>query len=160
MNKQMKKAGRDISLKMAVTMSFFMSLVGTLSSGHFTIPGFLISFVLSFLISLVIGLAIPMGKVTGAACRAMKLDRGTLGARLLESFISNLIYTPIMTFAMVFFAYSMAMKQSGGMAGLNYWRMLFPSFLICFVAGYIIIFIVQPIFMKQAMKKYRIGNEK
>ncbi len=158
MNEQMKKAGRDISLKMAVTMSFFMSLIGNLSSGHFTIPGFLVSFILSFLISLAIGLIIPMGKACGAVCGALGLKRGSLSARLMESFVSNLIYTPLMTLAMVFFAYNMAMKNSGGMAALNFGEMLAHSLIICFAAGYIIIFIVQPIFMKQAMKKYGINR--
>jgi hypothetical protein len=158
MNEQMKKAGRDISLKMAVTMSFCMSLIGNLSSGHFTIPGFLVSFVLSFLISLAIGLLIPMGRVSGAVCKKAGLKRGSLGARLMESFVSNLIYTPLMTLVMVFFAYNMAMRASGGMAALNFGQMFLHSLIICFVAGYIVIFIVQPIFMRQAMKKYGIDR--
>ena len=154
MNDQMKKIGRDISIKMAATMSFCLSLVGTLSSGHFTPVGFVVSFLVSFVISLLIGLVIPMGKVSGAVLVKMNLIRGTLGARLVESLISNLIYTPIMTFVMVFLAYNMVMRQSGGMAQLNFWGMFLPSLIICFVVGYVIIFIVQPIFMKIAMKKY------
>ena len=158
MNDQMKKAGRDISIKMAFTMSLVMSLIGNLSSGHFTVPGFLISFILSFLISLAIGLLIPMGKVSGAACKAVNLKRGSIGARLMESFVSNLIYTPLMTLVMVFFAYTMAMRQSGGMAQLNFWGMFLHSLIICFVAGYVVIFIVQPVFMRLAMIKYGIGK--
>ncbi len=141
---------------MALTMSFFLSLVGTVSSGHFTIVGFVVSFLVSFIISLIIGLLIPMGRIAGAALKAAGLKRGTLPARLLESMISNLIYTPIMTFVMAFLAYNAAMRQSGGAAQLSFGRMFFSSLIICFIAAYVIIFIVQPIFMKQAMKKYGI----
>ena len=154
MNEQMKKVGRDISLKMALTMSVCLSLVGTVSSGHFTVVGFIVSFLVSFIVSLVIGLLIPMGRITGAALKAAGIKRGSLKARLLESLISDLIYTPIMTFVMVFLAYNAAMRQSGGAAQLSLGRMFFSSLIICFAAAYVIIFIVQPIFMKQPMKKY------
>ncbi len=157
MNEQMKKVGRAMSLKMGLAMSFCMSLIGTGTSGHFTIPGFLISFVLSFIISLIIGFAIPMGRVSAAACRAMKLKQGSLPARIVESFISNLIYTPVMTVAMVAFAYFMAMKQSGGKAQLSFAGMLIPSLIICFIAGFFIIFIIQPIFLRQTMAKYGVA---
>ena len=58
--KVMKKVGMTISLFMGVAMSFFLSLTGTLTSGHFTIPSWLISFAVSTVISIVIGLLIPM----------------------------------------------------------------------------------------------------
>ena len=154
MDQKMKMIGRDMSIKMGVTMSFFLSLIGTATSGHFTVPGFAISFVISSIISLIIGFAIPMGKVTGALIEKRHLKRGSLGARCIETFVSDLIYTPIMTFAMVFLAYNMAMKQSGGMAQLSFGKMFFSSLIICFLAAFIIIFILQPLYMKQTMKKY------
>ncbi|MBQ8031691.1 MAG: hypothetical protein IJ260_09235 [Butyrivibrio sp.] len=154
MEQKMKLVGRDMSIKMGITMSLFLSLIGTLTSGHFTIPGFLISFVVSTIISLIIGFVIPMGKVSRALLNKFGLIQGTLPARCLESFVSDLIYTPIMTFVMVFMAYQMAMKQSGGMAGLNFGKMFLGSLIICFIAGFVIIFIIQPLFMRQTMKKY------
>lgn len=154
MDQKMRLIGRDMSIKMGITMSFFLSLIGTATSGHFTIPGFLISFVGSTIISLIIGFLIPMGKLSNGLLNKFHLVRGTLGARCLETCVSDLIYTPIMTFAMVFLAYNMAMKQSGGMAQLNLGRMFLSSLIICFLAAFVIIFIVQPIFMKQAMKKH------
>jgi hypothetical protein len=154
MEEQMRKIGRSISIKMAVTMSFFLSLVGNLTSGHFTLMGFLTSFLISLVISMVIGLLIPIGKLGGAACRAAKLRQGTLGARLMESLVSNLIFTPIMTLIMVFLAYKAVMKQSGGMAPISFGSMFLHSLIICFIVGYVLIFIVQPLFFKQAMKKY------
>ena len=154
MEEMMRKVGRDMSIRMGISMSFCLSLVGTLTSGHFTPVGFIVSLVISSIISLIIGFVIPMGKVTGAALQKMKLERGSIGGRFVETFISDLIYTPIMTFVMVFLAYKMAMKNSGGEAGLNFGAMFLSSLLICFVAGFVLIFIVQPLFMKQVMKKY------
>ena len=156
MEEMMMKVGRAMSIRMGIAMSFCLSLVGTLTSGHFTPVGFLISFVISSIISLLIGFIIPMGKVSEGARMKAKLERGSIPARLLETFISDLIYTPIITLAMVFFAYRMVIKQSGGMAQPNFWGMFLPSLCICFVVGFILIFIVQPIFMKSVMKKY--GN--
>jgi hypothetical protein len=59
-----------------------------------------------------------------------------------------------MTLAMVTLAYNMAMKQSGGKAQLNFLGMFIPSLIITLIAGYVVIFIVQPLFFKQTMKKY------
>ena len=158
MEEQMKKVGRSISIKMAVTMSFFLSLVGNLTSGHFSLVGFLTSFLISLVISILIGLLVPIGKLGGAACRAAKLKQGSLGARLMESLVSDLIFTPIMTLIMVFLAYNAVMKQSGGMAQISFGGMFFSSLIICFIVGYVLIFIVQPLFFRQAMKKY--GKER
>ena len=157
MNEQMRKINRSMSIKMGITMSFFMSLIGMSTSGHFTIPGFVVSFVISSIISLVIGFLIPMGRLSAMACKALKFQRGSLPARIVETVVSDLVYTPVMTLAMVGLAYNMAMKQSGGMADLNFARMFFPSLIICFLAGLVIIFIIQPVYFKQTMKKY--GHE-
>ena len=153
MEEQMKKIGRQMAIRMGLLMSFCLALTGTLSSGHFTPIGFLLSFVVSAIISICIGFIVPIGKVTTGACVKAGLKPGTLPGRLFESLISNLIYTPLMTFIMVFLAYTMAMKQSGGMAQLSFIGMFLPSLLLCFVVGYILIFIFQPLFMKQLMKK-------
>lgn len=158
MEEKMRIIGRAMSIRMGLLMSFCLSLVGTLTSGHFTIPGFIISFIVSTVISMIIGFLIPMGKVTNALSGKLGLRQGTIQERLFSSLISNLIYTPIMTFCMVFLAYQMAMKQSGGMAQLNFPGMFFSSLLICFIVGYVLIFIFQPLFFKMLMAKYA-GNE-
>lgn len=155
MNEQMKKIGREMGIRMGILMSFCLALTGTLSSGHFTPVGFLLSFVVSAIISIIIGFVVPVGKITGDACRKVGFNQGTIKERLLSSLISNLIYTPLMTFVMVLLAYTMAMKQSGGMAQLSFLPMFLHSLVICFIVGYILIFIFQPLFMKQLLKKYR-----
>ena len=156
MEEMMKKVGRAMSVRMGITMSLCLSLVGTLSSGHFTPVGFLVGFVVSSVISLLIGFIIPVGKLSEGVRVKAGLERGTVKARLLETFVFDLIYTPIITAAMVFFAYRMIIIQSGGMAQPNYWGMFLPSLVICFVAAYVLIFFVQPIFMKSVMKKYKV----
>ncbi|MCR5670425.1 MAG: hypothetical protein K6G10_05425 [Butyrivibrio sp.] len=153
MDEKMRVIGRKMGIRMGILMSLCLSLVGTLTSGHFTVPGFLLSFVVSSVISLIIGFVVPLGKIGAGACKKAGLKQGSMGARLLESFISDLIYTPLITLAMVFMAYSLAMRMSGGNAQLNFGRMFLGSLLICFVVAYVLIFIFQPIFLKQLLKK-------
>ena len=159
MRDKIKKIYRDMSLLMGFTMSFFLSIVGTATSGHFTVPGWIMSFVVSLLISLIIGFVIPVGKVAGDVSKSFNLIRGTMKARLVESLVSNLIYTPIITFLMVTLAYSVAMKQSNGMAGLEFGPMFLHSLAITFVVGYILVFFLQPFFIKRLMKKYGVEGE-
>ena len=158
MGETMRKIGKAMAIRMGILMSFFLSLIGTLTSGHFTPVGFLLSFVVSSIVSLLIGVLVPIGKITTGASRKMNLKGGSFGALFVESFISDLIYTPIMTLIMVFLAYTMAMKMSGGQAGLNFLGMFLPSLGICFVAGLILIMIFQPIFFRSLMKKYNLGG--
>ena len=158
MEETMRKVGKAMAIRMGILMSFFLSLIGTLTSGHFTPAGFLLSFVVSALISLLIGFVVPVGKVTSDVSRKMKCEKGSFKALFVESFVSDLIYTPIMTLAMVFLAYTMAMKMSGGRADLNFAGMFFPSLGICFLAGLALIMVFQPIFLKSVMKKYGISG--
>lgn len=158
--KVMKKVGMTISLFMGVAMSFFLSLTGTLTSGHFTIPSWLISFAVSTVISIVIGLLIPMKIVNEKIVGAFKLRPHSFPARCLESFVSDLIYTPLMTFCMVFMAYKQAIAHGAPAESLNLGRMFLGSFLICFVVGFILIFILMPVFMKAAMKMYGVDPAK
>jgi len=154
MEEMMRKIGRAMAIRMGILMSFCLSLIGTLSSGHFTPVGFILSFIASSIISLIIGFIVPIGKITTGASRKMNLKKGSFPALFVESFISDLIYTPIMTLVMVFLAYTMAMRMSGGQAGLNFAHMFFSSVWICFLAGLVLIMIFQPLFFKSLMKKY------
>lgn len=149
-NESMRKVGRQMSLCMGVTLSFFLSLVGMLSSGHFALPGWLISFVVSTIVSLIIGFFVPMKKVTGAACRKCRISEGTLKARFFESLLSDLIYTPVITFFMVGMAYVQARSHGAQMPFLiSYGK----SLVICMVVGYVLIFFFMPLFFYMIMKK-------
>lgn len=151
----MKKIGREMSLLMGVTLSFFLSLTGLLAAGKFSVVGWLISFVLSTIISLIIGFLIPMKKVTDGVNNKLGLKPGKLSTRCMESLISDLIYTPIITFAMVFMAYKKATAHG---AKIPFAGMFIESLLICFVVGFVLIFIFMPVFMKIVLKKNGIGG--
>ncbi|MCR5330734.1 MAG: hypothetical protein K6E62_06055 [Lachnospiraceae bacterium] len=157
--KKMRKIGMTVSICMGITMSFFLSLIGTAVSGHFTVPGWIISFLISTVVSLVIGFIIPMKKVTDGAVRALKLQPRSLVARCVESLISDIIYTPLMTFIMVFFAYRSALSQGAPAGSLSLGGMFFGSFWICLAAGFLLIFIFKPLFVKMAMKRNGIKPE-
>ena len=153
MEQKMRIIGRKMSIVMGILMSFCLSLTGTLTSGHFTPVGFLISFVISTIISLLIGFILPVGKIGGDVCGKMGLKRGSIGFRLMETFILDLLYTPVITLALVFLAYKMATRDPEAAAHLSFLPIFLSSLLICFVVAYILIFIIQPIILKQFLKK-------
>lgn len=150
----MKKISMEMSILMGVTLSFFLSLTGNLTSGHFTVAGFLVSFVISLIISLIIGFLVPMKKVTDYLDGKLGLKPGKLSTRLFETLISDLIYTPVITFAMVTMAYKQATSQG---APLKYLPMLGRSELISMIVGYVLIFIFMPLFMKWVLKRNGAG---
>ena len=149
----MKKIGRSMSICMAITLSFFLSLTGNLvgmvQSGKFDTLGFVIGFVGSVIVSLIIGFLIPMGRVHGWAVK--KFGPGDILGRYVETLIADLVYTPILTLLMVLFAYFMAKAHGGEPPFLG---MFLPSLGICFVIGFILIFLFMPFYMKMLMKKY------
>ena len=156
----MKKAMIQMSLLMAVTMSLFLSFTGSLQgmkqSGEFSVPGFIASLVVSFIISLIIGFIVPMHKVTEKLCGGM--ERG-LGRNCLETLISDVIYTPIITIAMVAMNRKMAVSHAGPHAHIPpFAKMLVPSLIISMVVGYVLIFIFQPIILRYVMKKNGVGG--
>ncbi len=154
MQEKMRKIGKEMALWMGLIMSFCLSLVGTLTSGHFTPGGWLVSFVSSVIVSLIIGFLVPVGKISGDFCRKRNMQPGKLSTRCVESLISDLIYTPVITLVMVAIAYAMAMKMSGGKAEIAFLPMFLSSLLICFVVGFVLIFLIQPLLLRRTMKKY------
>ncbi|MBQ7679925.1 MAG: hypothetical protein IJT34_08765 [Butyrivibrio sp.] len=144
-----KKIGRRISLCMAFILSLCLSLTGNLTSGHFTVPGFLISFVLSFVISLVIGFFIPMGPLAEAVSMKLGCRPHSLPARLVESLVSDLIYTPVITLAMVGMAWRNATAQG---AQIPFVPMFVRSLLISLVVAYVLIFLLQPVIVRMILR--------
>lgn len=159
MGKKMKKIGLQMSLLMGITLSFCLSLVGNLmgakQSGGFSVPGFLISFVVSTVISLIIGFLVPMKKVNDSVCGKLNLEQGKLSTRLMESLLSDIIYTPIMTLIMVFLAYKQATSHG---AQIPFVPMFLSSLIVCLIVGYVLIFLVMPVYMKLVMKKNGMGR--
>ena len=148
----MKKVGRSMSICMAITLSFFLSLTGNLvgmvQSGRFDTIGFILGFVVSTVVSLVIGFAVPMGRIHAWVMK--KHGPGLMG-HYIESLISDLIYTPALTTLMIVMAYYMA-KSHG--ATPPFLGMYLPSLGISMVVGYLLIFFFLPFYMKMLMKKY------
>lgn len=201
-----------MSILMGVTLSFFMSLLGTLISGHFTFVSWLISFGISLAISLFIGFVVPMPRIEAAACRKAKLHPGTLPATLLSALISDTIYTPLMTVVMVLIMVGTATagidkgiagvdgetagvqsqitslqselaslggsdpekadglqaqigslqgrlaELDGQKAGMEaakppMGKSILISLLVCYPAGYVVIVLVQPLYLKMLLKK-------
>ena len=151
----MKKVGREMSLLMGTTLSFFLSLTGNLSSGKFTFSGFFISFLASLAISLIIGFLVPMSKVNASLDKKLGLKPGKLSTRLFESLVSDLIYTPLITVAMVTLAYRRAVSHG---AKLSYLPMLGRSLVISLLVGYVLIFVFMPFFLKIVLKRNGKGN--
>ena len=152
-----KKISREISLLMALTMSFTLTVVGLVSSGQFTLQKFLISFPLSFLISLVIGMLIPVKEIGEALVSKCHLTKGTLKARLLETLVSNVLFSPLMTFIMVYMAYKQATAHG---ARIPFGPMLLSAEIISFIAGFILIFVVTPVITGFVLKRNGIGPKR
>ena len=142
--KAMKGIMIKMSLLMGVTLSFFLSLTGLLASGHFTVPGFIVSFLASTVISLVIGFLIPVKKLGDKA--AGKMKRG-FGRACVESLVSDLIYTPVITLCMTGLAY---MKIEGDKP--PYIMMFLKSLGLSMVVGFVLIMIFMPLYLKLLLK--------
>lgn len=134
---------------MSVTMGLLLTTVGLVSSGHFTVPAFIMSFLLSVIVAMLIGVIIPMPKINQGLARKLQLVPGSMKARAIESLVSDAIYTPIMTFVMVTRAWFQIRKMGGGVP--PYVPMLLKEMLVGYVLAFLVIFLVTPIYMKLAM---------
>ncbi len=152
----MKKAGRKMSMLMGLTMSFTMSLIGNITSGHFTPVGFILSFIISSIISLIIGFFVPVGPLSHAASEKCGLEKDSIGARCIESLVADVIFTPVMTLAMITFAYNMSKKHGEPMKFV-------PAFLsslgIGLIVCFLLAFLLTPVYLKIAMKDVDGGEQ-
>ena len=149
----MKKIGKQMNIYMGTLMSFALSLVGNLTSGHFSIKGFIMSFLISLVISIMIGFVVPIGQINKSLSRQFDLKPHHIVTRIVESFVSDLIYTPLLTLIMVAFSVTMASKSSGGKAQIPILPAFLGSLWICFIVGFILIFIFQPMLLRFILKK-------
>lgn len=162
-NVNMRKISICMNFMMGVTLSFFLSLVGMLSSGHFEVKGWLINFAASCVLSIAIGFLVPIHKIGSALSLKMGFQERSLPFHCFESLVSDCIYTPIMSFAMVSLAY-MGVKKSIEAAAekgtpveflpqISFMQMFLPGLAITMIAGYFLILILQPLFLKMLLKK-------
>lgn len=150
MEKKMAKVGLEMNLLMGITMSFFLSLVGILSSGHFSVPGWLTSFLISVVAAFVIGFIFPVQKISAAAVRKSGLNPNAMGGRCLEALVSNLIYTPLMTLIMVFLAWKGATAAG---AQIPFAPMYFRSLLFTFPVGFVLVLIIARPYLTFVLKR-------
>lgn len=155
MPENMRKIGMMMAILMGFTMSLVLSLTGTVSGGHFTVPSWLISFGISFVISLIIGFVVPIKKVGDAVCNKVNVVPESFKGNLVSAFISDLIYTPIITIIMVVIMVGNAAKHAPEGHAPSIGQVLPGSLILCFVVGYIVIAIIQPVFLKMLMKNIK-----
>ncbi|MBE5848022.1 MAG: hypothetical protein E7300_10135 [Lachnospiraceae bacterium] len=151
MEEQMRKAGFRMSFLMALTMSLCLSLVNNLVSAGFHLPLLLITFVTSFVVSLLIGILVPMPHISRSITE--KCGPGIV-SHLLNAFVSDLIYTPVMTLLMVAVVRISIGIISGGREHLPPLLFMFlRSMALSFAVAYVVILVVTPIFRRLAFGK-------
>lgn len=148
----MRKMGVIMNLLMGFFMSLILSFTGTMFGGHFTVPGWLMSFGISLIISWVIGFIVPIKKLGDAFCNKCKTNPMSFKGTLLSALISNAIYTPFITVVMVCVMVTNAAKHAPEGMGPRISQVLPGSLVVCLIVGYIAICILQPLLLKLLMK--------
>ena len=145
----MKKIGIEMGILMGTALSLILSLFGTLHSGHFSVPAFLISFLVSLIVSLIIGFLVPMPKLEAGICEKLHIEQRSLKGNAVTALLSDLLYTTVITLAATALAYPKIVKAGGSAPfGAVFLGSLLPSLLI----GYVLIFILKPLFLKLVLK--------
>ncbi len=147
-NTEMKRIGMRMGLLMGASIGFVNSLIGNLSSGRFTVSGFLISFLISFAVSQILGRIVPVRKISEQCLKKANARPGT--GRVIEALVTTFVYSPIMTFVMILFAYLRA--RSHGVQ-LPFGPMLLRSECISIVSSFILSYLLSPIYLKLLTKQ-------
>ena len=118
-----------VGVFLGVVLSFFLSFVGTLQSGHFSVVALIVSFMCS-------------------SCVAkIKKEPGSIPAKLLCALVDDIIFTPIINLLMVFMAYKRALKF--GATDMPPFRfILLRATAFCVVVGFIVLFFAIPLVEK------------
>ena len=90
-----------------------------------------------------------MPKLEQAFCGKLGINPRSLGGNAVSSLISDLIYTPVITLAMTSLGYQQ-MKRAGG--SISFGGMFLGSLFLSLLLGYIIIFILKPLFLKLVLR--------
>ena len=143
--KNMKRVGVLMSVLMGITLSLILSLVGLLHAGQFSLVSWGVNFAISFVISMLIGLVVPIKRVMDSATGALGLKG--FPAHIVGSLISDCIYTPLITLAMVSLAYAMVKRAFPG-APLSFLPMFLGSLAVCMAVGFVLIMVCTPVFVR------------
>jgi len=166
---QMRRIGLVMNILMGVTLSCALSLTGLALSGHFEVKAWLISFGASTVLSLIIGICLPVRKASLAICSRCGLKERTFSFHCLDSLVSDVFYTPLITFLMVLLAYNGARNTithvyadmevvQQALEELKFMPMFLHSLLVSMIAGYVLIFILQPLYLKMLLPKNPAGE--
>ena len=145
----MKRIKLQMNILMGAAISLCLSAIGNLRAEHFTLKSFLICFVISFAVSMLIGFWIPVKPLADLLIRELGIPEHTLGAKCFSALTADLIYTPIITVIMVLTAYIQA-SVHGAQIPLR--PMLLSALVISMIAGFVLIFLLQPLFLKLVFK--------
>ena len=145
-----KKIEKTMGLLMGVSLSFLLTLTGTLSSGSFTLPAFLSGFLVSFAVSTLLTRVLPVQKISSSLAERLKLRKGTVPRRLLEALVSDLLLSPFMTLVMVWLAWRQAAAHG---ARIPFGPMLLKSEILSFLVAFAAIFLLTPLFLKFALQR-------
>ena len=148
--KDMKKVGSFVSFSVCLTFSIILPLIGVIQSGSFKVGVYLLNMIISFVMSYSISLLVPLLKINMMIEKKLHLKFASLKARLLETLVSDLIYTPVITTIMTAFAWY-NIKTSGEEAP-PFVPMLLSSVTISFAVAYIVMFFIVPIYVMLGMK--------
>ena len=155
MDKAVRIVGIKMTIFMGIIMSFVLSLIGTFMGGHFSIKSWLISFGISLMISWAIGFIVPLKKISDSACKGCKIDPESFKGNLISGLISDLIYTPIITIVMVVVMLGNARKHAPAGKVPTVGKALPGSLLVCFLVGFVVIIIIQPLLIKLFTRKIK-----
>ncbi len=152
--------GIFLGISLSVVLSLVGILLATRQNGRFSITGWLITLVASIIVSLALGFIIPMDRAAKGTSKACKLKPGGIPARLVETLVMDIIYTPVVNFLMVFISRQKAISNGAPPQTLHLGKMFLLSFPGVFVTGYIFIFVFLPLFEKLAkMIAMKTGNK-
>lgn len=91
-----------------------------------------------------------MKKLSDYLIAKAKLDPRGLKARVVSSLVSALVFSPLVTFAMVYLAYTGAKAQG---VELEFGKMLMRSEIISIISAFILSFIITPVYAKMIFKE-------
>lgn len=155
-NDSMKKRWSIVDIKMNIlmgsTVSFVLSLVGTLKGGHFTVISWLIAFLISFTLALIIGFVVPINKIDKLVFDKYDVDPDSMKGNLISGIVSDLIYTPVISITMVVIMLTNAAKHAPEGATLPLSRVIPSSLLLALIVGYVVIIIAKPFYLKRVLK--------
>ncbi len=134
---------QKLSIFLGISVAFVSSIVGPLSSGHFSILSFIVTFFISTVISVLIGVFVPFGRIVRKITRNFR--DFSLKKRALVSLIYDLIFTPFTGTMMVIMAYNNVSKHG---APVTFLSMFIRSVCMIVIIGYVVIFILFPVYCK------------